>query len=71
MYILRTVDGLSSILAVQSGQPTNLEPLNKTLLYWTVRIAADISTVKIRAGSKFKFIEPVECRKLVTCNVSI
>jgi hypothetical protein len=40
MYILRTVDGLSSIVAVQSGEPTNLKPLDKTLLHWTVDIAA-------------------------------
>jgi hypothetical protein len=40
MYILQTVDGLASIVAVQSGEPTNLEPLDKSLLYWTVDIAA-------------------------------
>jgi hypothetical protein len=40
MYILRTVDGLASIVAVQSGEPTNLKPLDKSLLYWTVDIAA-------------------------------
>jgi hypothetical protein len=40
MYILRTVDGLSSIVAVQSGEPTNLKPLDKTLFRSTVDIAA-------------------------------
>jgi hypothetical protein len=40
MYILRTVDDFSSIVAVQSGAPTNLKPLDKTLLHWTVDIAA-------------------------------
>jgi hypothetical protein len=33
MYILRAVDGLASIVAVQSGEPTNLEPLDKSILY--------------------------------------
>jgi hypothetical protein len=40
MYILRTVDNLLSIVAVQSGEPTDLEPLDKTLSYCTVDIAA-------------------------------
>jgi hypothetical protein len=39
MYILRTVDGLPSFVVVQSGEPTNLDSLDKTLLYWTVDIA--------------------------------
>jgi hypothetical protein len=36
---------LSLIVAVQSGEPTNLEPLDKTLLYWTVDIAVSLGYV--------------------------
>jgi hypothetical protein len=39
MYILRTVD-VSSIVAVQSGKPTNFKPHDRKLLYLTVDIAA-------------------------------
>jgi hypothetical protein len=69
MYILRAVDGLSSIIAVQSGEPTNLKPLDKTLFYCTVERAAGHFNGHDKGG--IEFIEPIECRKSVTCSVSV